>query len=176
MKSTKDELTQRYLQLFKLDAQNLLARIKTRRKEFVEVFAMRRTREHFPWIFSSRYEKATIKDLAHCSSETIAALDQFYGLVDEMKWYLYQTEDMPSTVEETVFRLTKRLEKLHATLALYLDAEMSLDDAVSDADIHEQIVEGVAADTQLAEDGGLFSGEGDAVAFPEDETDGSGHG
>lgn len=175
MKSTKDEITQRYLQLFKLDAQNLLHRIKGRRKEFVEVFAMRRTREHFPWIFSSRYEKATIKDLAHCSSETIAALDQFYGLVDQMKWYLYQTEDMPSTVEETVFRLTKRLEKLHATLALYLDAEMSLDEGLSDAAVHEQLTEGLAFDTQAAEDGGLFSGDGDAVAFPEDETDGDGH-
>lgn len=174
MKSNKDEITQRYLLLFKLDAQNLLQRVKSRRKEFVEVFAMRRTRDHFPWVFSSRYERATIKDLAHCSSETIAALDQFYSLVDEMKWYLFQTEDMPSTVEETIFRLTKRLDKLHSTLALYLDAELSLDEGMDT--IHSQLAEGSAFDLREAEGGGLFSSEGDTISFPEDETDKEDHG
>ncbi len=126
MKPDKDELTQRYLLLFKLDAQNLLERVRSRRREFVEVFSLRRTREHFPWVFHSRYPRATIKDLVHCSTETIVALDQFHALADEMKWYLYQTEDMPSTVETNVAAMVKRLEKLHATLALYLDAEMGL--------------------------------------------------
>jgi hypothetical protein len=176
MKSKKDEITQRYLLLFKLDAQNLLHRVRARRKEFVEVFAMRRTREHFPWVFSSRYERATIKDLAHCSSETITALDQFYTLVDEMKWYLFQTEDMPSTVEETIFRLTKRLDKLHATLALYLDAELSLDDDDGFDSVHPQLAEGSSFDLQEAEKGGLFSSEGATVSFPEDETEKDGHG
>ncbi len=177
MKSRKDEITQRYLLLFKLDAHNLLQRIKSRRKEFVDIFAMRRTREHFTWVFASRYDRATIKDLAHCSSETIAALDQYYGLVDEMKWYLFQTEDMPNTVEETIFRLTKRLDKLHSTLVLYLDAELSLDEPVGvtgDA-IDEAVAEGGAFDLKEAEDGGLFSEEGDAIAFPEDEGDGQNH-
>lgn len=174
MKSNKDEITQRYLLLFKLDAQNLLQRVRSRRKEFVEVFAMRRTRDHFPGVFSSRYERATIKDLAHCSTETIAALDQFYGLVDEMKWYLFQTEDMPSTVEETIFRLTKRLDKLHSTLALYLDAELSLDEGLES--VHSQLAEGIAFDLQEAEGGGLFSSEGASISFPEDETDEKNHG
>lgn len=171
MKSRKDEVTQRYLLLFKLDAFNLLQRIKNRRKEFVDIFAMRRTREHFAWVFASRYDRATIKDLAHCSSETIAALDQYYGLADEMKWYLFQTEDMPNTVEETIFRLTKRLDKLHATLVLYLDAELSLDQAGVD----EALEEGGAFDLKEAEEGGLFSADGDATAFPEDEGDGQNH-
>ncbi len=179
MKSRKDEVTQRYLLLFKLDAFNLLQRIKTRRKEFVDIFAMRRTREHFAWVFASRYDRATIKDLAHCSGETIAALDQYYGLADEMKWYLFQTEDMPNTVEESIFRLTKRLDKLHATLVLYLDAELSIDEAVAvtgiDDPIDEAIAEGGAFDLKEAEDGGLFSTEGDATAFPEDEDDGQNH-
>jgi hypothetical protein len=158
MKSNKDEITQRYLQLFKLDAQNLMRRIQQRRKEFVEVFAMRRTREHFPWVFSSRYEKATIKDLAHCSNETIIALDQFYSLIDEMKWYLFHTEDMPNTVEETIFRLTKKLQKLHDTLALYLDAELSLD-VTEESTTHESLSEGSTFDFQEAQNDGLFSPE-----------------
>lgn len=131
MKSRKDELTQRYLLLLKLDAQNLLDRIKDRRSEFVEVFSLRRTREHFPKIFHTRYDSTTIQDLVHCSSETIVALDQFHKLAEEMSWYLYQTEDMPGTVEENIFRMTKRLEKLHGTLNLYLNAELSIEESDS---------------------------------------------
>lgn len=128
MKSGKDEKTQRHLLLLKLDAKNVLERVMDRRQAAMEVFALRRTREHFPEIFRTRYDNATFDDLAHCSSETILALDQFYNLVSEMRWYLFHTEDMPSTAEDNVFRMTKRLEKLHATLDLFLDAEMSLDD------------------------------------------------
>ena len=128
MKSRKDELTQRYLLLLKLDAQNLIDRVKDRRTEFVEVFSLRRTREHFPKIFFTRYDSATIQELACCSSETIVALDQFHRLAEEMSWYLYQTEDMPATVEDPIYRLTRKLEKSHATLNLYLNAELSLDE------------------------------------------------
>lgn len=134
MKSAKDETTQRTLLLLKLDAQNLMDRIRDRRQEFVQVFALRRTRDHFAKIFHSLYDQVTLRDLAHCSSETIVALDQFHKLVGELSWYLYQTEDMPATVEDHVLRTSKRLEKLHATLNLYLNAELSLDEAPAYAD------------------------------------------
>lgn len=128
MKSLKDEITQRYLLLLKIDAQNLVDRVKDRRTEFVEVFSLRRTREHFPKIFFTRYDQATLQDLVHCSSETIVALDQFYKLAEEMSWYLYQTEDMPATVEDTIYRMSRRLEKSHATLSLYLGAELGIEE------------------------------------------------
>jgi hypothetical protein len=131
MKSGKNEQTQRHLLLLKLDAKNVLERISERRQAAMEVFALRRTREHFPVIFHTRYDSATFSELAHCSAETILALDQFYNLVNDMRWYLFHTEDMPSTAEDTVYRMTKRLEKLHATLDLFLDAELSLDDGES---------------------------------------------
>lgn len=159
MKSLKDELTQRYLLLLKLDAKNLLNRVKERRKEFVEVFAMRRTREHFTWLFSNRYEKTTIRDLAHCSTETIQALDQFYTLIDEMKWYLYHTEDMPNTVEDNVYRLSKKLEKLHSTLSLYLDAELSIDSDSNQGVIEEQLHSTDSFDLEQSAIDGVFSPE-----------------
>lgn len=141
MKSRKDELTQRYLLLLKLDAQNLIDRVKDRRIEFVEVFSLRRTREHFPKIFHTLYEKATIQDLVHCSSETIVALDQFHRVAEEMSWYLYQTEDMPATVEDNIYRMYRRLEKLHGTLNLYLNAELSLDESEAPASAAESVVD-----------------------------------
>jgi hypothetical protein len=161
MKSLKDELTQRYLLLLKLDAKNLLNRVKERRKEFVEVFAMRRTREHFTWLFSNRYEKTTIRDLAHCSTETIQALDQFYTLIDEMKWYLYHTEDMPNTVEDNIFRMSKRLEKLHATLELYLDAELSIDSGNEQNEIASQLNDSTGYELSQAGINDIFSPQED---------------
>ena len=127
MKSKSDEITQRVLILLKIDANNLFQRIKDRRSEYLEIFALRRTREHFPKIFTNRYEGTTIMDLSHCSTDLITTLDQFYTLAEEMSWYLFSTEDMPNTVEDFVHRRILRMEKLLSTLNLYLDAELGIE-------------------------------------------------
>lgn len=133
MKSKNNEVTQRLLMLLKLDANNLFNRVKNRKTEYLEIFALRRTREHFPMIFNNRYQEITIENLAHCSTDLITTLDQFYTTVEEMSWYFYQTEDMPNTVEDYVNRRISRLSKLLATLNLYLDAELGIQsDALSD--------------------------------------------
>lgn len=126
MKSKNDELTQRVLMLLKLDANNVMKRIKGRKNEYLEIFALRRTREHFPTIFRNRYEGTTIMDLSHCSVDLINSLDQFYLLVEEMSWYLFQTEDMPNTVEDFISRKIIRMEKVLQTLNLFLDAELGI--------------------------------------------------
>ncbi|MBA2403701.1 MAG: hypothetical protein H0V66_02935 [Bdellovibrionales bacterium] len=126
MKSRNDELTQRVLMLLKIDANNVFKRIKSRKSEYLEIFALRRTREHFPKIFDNRYEDTTLENLIHCSTELITTLDQFYTPVEEMKWYLFKTEDMPNTVEDFIDRKISKMEKLLATLNLYLDAELGI--------------------------------------------------
>ncbi|WPU65765.1 hypothetical protein [Peredibacter starrii] len=127
MKSKNTEATQRVLVLLKIDANNLFKRIKERKSEYLEIFALRRTREHFPMIFKNRYEGTSIMDLSHCSTDLITTLDQFYTLVEEMNWYLYQTEDMPNTVEDFIDRKIRRMEKLLSTLNLFLDAELGIE-------------------------------------------------
>lgn len=127
MKSKNNEATQRVLVLLKIDANNTFKRIKDRKSEYLEIFALRRTREHFPRIFNNRYEGTTIMDLAHCSTELITTLDQFYTLVEEMSWYLFQTEDMPNTVEDYINRKISKMQKLLATLNLFLDAELGIE-------------------------------------------------
>lgn len=127
MKSKNDELTQRVLLLLKVDANNVFKRIKSRKSEYLEIFALRRTREHFPMIFDNRYEDTPLENLIHCSTELITTLDQFYTPVEEMKWYLFKTEDMPNTVEDFIDRKISKMEKLLATLNLYLDAELGID-------------------------------------------------
>jgi hypothetical protein len=127
MKSKNDEATQRVLMLLKIDANNVFNRIKTRKSEYLEIFALRRTREHFPRIFTNRYEGTTLMDLSHCSTELITTLDQFYTVVEEMSWYLFQTEDMPNTVETYIDRRIKKLEKMLDSLNLFLDAELGIE-------------------------------------------------
>jgi hypothetical protein len=112
--------------LLKLDANSVFKRIKERKSEYLEIFALRRTREHFPMIFNNRYESTSLENLVHCSTELITTLDQFYIPVEEMKWYLFKTEDMPNTVEDFIDRKIRKMEKLLATLNLYLDAELGI--------------------------------------------------
>jgi hypothetical protein len=131
MKSKHDEYTQRILLLLKNDANNLFQRIHERKSEYLEIFALRRTREHFPMIFKNRYEGTSIEDLSYCSSELITILDQFYKQVEEVNWYLYHTEDMPNTVEDYIDRKIRKMESMIETLNLYLDAELGSESSFS---------------------------------------------
>ena len=124
MKTRETEIAQRYLLLFKLDAERVFERIITRRDEYLEVFANRRVRNHFDEIFKNRMGEAKIEHLAHCSSDTIGALDQFYEQIDVLWWYLKVTQDMPGSVAEEVDRKIVRLRKLYETLMLFLNAEL----------------------------------------------------
>ncbi len=126
MKSKLDEISQRYLLLFKLDAIRLFERLRDRRAEYIEVFAMKRTREHFHRVFYSRYREVKIEELSHASADIIIALDQFYSLVDDLQWYLEHTEDMPITVEETLGRELKKLGSYLEKVNLYIDAELGV--------------------------------------------------
>lgn len=134
MKSHNDEQTQRILLLLKIDANNLFKRINTRKKEYLEIFALRRTREHFPMIFNNRYQGTTIMDLSHCSVELINTLDQYYTLVEEMSWYLFKTQDMPNTVDGYIDQKIRKMDRLLATLNLFLDAELGIDSDVAPKD------------------------------------------
>ena len=126
MKAKISEESQRLLMLLKLDAQRLFERIKYRSPEYMYEFSLKRSRDHFPGVFKNRYEAATIRDLMLCSQEVIAGLDQFYTKVDEMRWYLNHTQDMPNRMEDTVHSFVRDLEKLFDTLNLYIDVEMGL--------------------------------------------------
>ena len=140
MKSKNTEFTQRILLILKIDANNLFNRIKFRKSEYLEIFALRRTREHFPMIFNNRYAESSLEHLSYCSTELITTLDQFYTHVEEMSWYLFQTEDMPNTVEDFIDRKIRKMEKLLSTLNLYLDAELGIESEKNESsELHQFI-------------------------------------
>lgn len=126
MKVKISEESQRLLMLLKLDAQRLFERIKYRSPEYMYEFSLKRSRDHFPAVFNNRYATTTIRDLMLCGQEVIAGLDQFYSKVDEMRWYLNHTQDMPNRMEDNVHAYARELEKLFETLNLFIDVEMGL--------------------------------------------------
>jgi hypothetical protein len=126
MKVKISENTQRMLMLLKFDAKRLFERIKYRAPEYMYTFSLKRSRDHFPEVFTNRYDGISIKDLMLCGQEVIAGLDQFYSKMDEMRWYLNHTQDMPNRVEDKIHSHIRELEKFYETLSLFIDVEMGL--------------------------------------------------
>jgi hypothetical protein len=126
MKVKISEESQRMLMLLKLDAKRLFDRIKFRAPEYMYEFSLKRTRDHFPAVFMNRYDTTSLKELMLCGQEVIAGLDLYYSKVDEIRWYLNHTQDMPNKVEDKLHSHVRELEKHFETLNLYIDAEMGL--------------------------------------------------
>jgi len=122
---SKNEETLKVLLLLKLDAKHSFERIKYRKPEYLFTLSSKRTREHFKEIFYNRYSECTIDQLIGCSQEVIIELDHYYSLVDNMKWYLNHTEEMPLSIEEQVEKFISKLERSYSTLELYLNAELA---------------------------------------------------
>jgi len=126
MKSKLDIMGERFLLSLKLDATNLFNRIKFRKPEYMQTFAIKRTRAHFKDIFCNRYADVPLIEFKTIDTDIIASLDQFYNMVDDLRWYLDHTEEMPNTVEDHVERSVIRLEKIYSNLMLYIDASLGL--------------------------------------------------
>lgn len=126
MSISEFETKKSVLTILKLDSKRLYERVVERRKEYMATFAVKRTREHFKDVFFSRYDTITFTDLKILSPELIGCLDNFYGFVEELKWYLMSTEDMPATVEDKTGRDIKELKNSYDTLVLYLEAELDV--------------------------------------------------
>lgn len=126
MKSKLDTDSLRILIILKLDARGLYERIKEREREYVSIFAQKRTREHFPAVFKTRYDGTALADLKLCSEDVIISLDQFHRVVDEMRWYLMITEDMPATVTDKLESMIHDLIESYDALMLIIDAELAI--------------------------------------------------
>lgn len=126
MKSKLESESLRILTILKLDAQTLYGRIKEREREYIAVFAQKRTRDHFPSIFKNRYENTELCDLKKCSEDVIVALDSFHRIADNMRWYMQVTEDMPATVADKLERKMYDLDEAFEALMLLVDAELGV--------------------------------------------------
>jgi hypothetical protein len=127
VKNSEELQSEKYLLMFKLDAKNLFSRVLYRKPEYITIFALKRTRDHFIDIFKNRYRDVTLSEISHCALETIQALNDFYDEVDSIRWYLITTEDMPNSVSDELDRRFIRLEELHNSLILQIDKELGIE-------------------------------------------------
>ena len=113
------------LLLIKLDAESVFRRIKFRQNEYIRTMSLKRTREHLKDVFKSRYDGITIHDMKNFSEEIIMEIDRYYDEVENLKWYLTHTEDMPTTVTDITTQKIIILEKLFNSMKMYIEAEFS---------------------------------------------------
>lgn len=114
---------QSLLVLLRLDATNLMTKIKERNIEFISEFSLKRTREHFKDIFFTRYFDLSAKDLIIFSEDLIVSMHEFYTEAENLKWYLNHTQDMTVQVTENVDHKIKNLEKYYNKLLLFFEGE-----------------------------------------------------
>lgn len=126
------------LVILRLDAGRVFERIKYRKPEYMFHFSSKRTRSHFPHIFKNRYDELSIQNLLNCGEEVLVGLDQFYHLVDELRWYLMVTEDMPGKVEEIVNQSIAQIEEAYELLQLYISVELGLKEEQKEQRIVDQ--------------------------------------
>lgn len=118
--------TRRILTILKLDAERLYTRLKEREVEYLHIFSQKRSRDHFKEVFKSRYDLISPSDLKFCSEDVIMALEAYYRKIDDMRWYLYHTEDMPVSVDDNVRMFLRELKALYNTLSLFINAELQI--------------------------------------------------
>ena len=123
----ESEVKKSFLRLIKLDANNLYSRIKSRRDDYLRVFSMKRTRQHYNEVFKNKYMDTPLSDLKLIKDETVLILDEFYSRANNLKWYLEYTEDMPTQIEDHLSFEIATMGRLIDSVNLSLDLDMGLD-------------------------------------------------
>lgn len=102
--------------LLSVDAANLMKRLLARQTEMVALFSRQRSRAPMLEAVRTWFATVTFGELAALEPFEQKAVSHFYELVDEVRWYLEYTEDMPGTVLQKLTKLVVRLDKAHRAL------------------------------------------------------------
>lgn len=102
--------------LLALDAANVVQRLVARQHEMVALFSRKRDRTPMMEAVRSVYASITFGELALLTPAEQKAVALFYELLDELRWYLQYTEDMPTQVLTKVALFVGRLETSHRDL------------------------------------------------------------
>lgn len=102
--------------LLAVDAANVIARLVVRQHEMVALFSRRRDRTAMMEAVRSWFLSITFGELAQLEPAEQKSVSLFYELLDELRWYLQYTEDMPTQVLQKVALYVGRLETSHRQL------------------------------------------------------------
>ncbi len=102
--------------LLAVDAGNVIQRLVSRQQEMVALFSRRRDRTPMMDAVRSWFLSITFGELSVLPPAEQKAVSLFYELLDELRWYLQYTEDMPTQVLTKVALYVGRLELSHRQL------------------------------------------------------------
>lgn len=111
-----DIRSHRILYAILCDTKSLSKRVIARKDDYISIFAMKRTREHFERIFRSKFDQTTVELLSHCPENIIELFYRFHDHCEQLKWYLIYTEDMPNAIDEGITRDIHLIETVYAEL------------------------------------------------------------
>lgn len=119
-KTRADERADQVRHLIALDATNVLRRLAARHDEMVTLFSRLRSRAPLLETIASTFQTAEFEALAGLTRKEQTAVNAFYESLDELRWYLQYTEDMPLMVRKTATQHLLRLQRVYALLVAAL--------------------------------------------------------
>ena len=108
--------TARVRHLLSMDADSVMKRLASKQDEAVGLFSRLRTREGMVELCRSGFSTITFSELVRLDPAEQQAVEAFHHVLNELRWYVRYTEDMPSTVKSTVTLSVARLDGLHRML------------------------------------------------------------
>lgn len=109
-----DERTERLRRLMGLEVRRILRRLQEREAQLVELWSKHRAREPFVDTLFARWATAGVTELTLLSPEAIGPLSAFHDAVDDLRFYLRHTDDMPTTLGDRLRAEIEALEPLAA--------------------------------------------------------------
>lgn len=122
----EDQIKNTILTIIKSDAHFLLKKIEGRKEDYLYVFSLQRSRDHYPAVFTNKFDSSTISELQTIDPSTISLIMDFYQSVEELKWYLMYTQDMPDKVDDKLTFSIAQLKRKLETVSMYIDVELGL--------------------------------------------------
>ena len=107
---------ERVRHLIALDAQNVIRRLRARSEEMVSLFSRLRDRGPMLQTAHTWFGTITFTELSLLEPVEQKAVNAFYEALDELRWYLQYTEDMPGTVQTRITQLVRALDEQHHAL------------------------------------------------------------
>lgn len=108
--------TARVRHLLSMDADSVMKRLTSKQDEAVGLFSRLRTRDGMVELCRSGFTTITFSELVRLDPTEQQAVDAFHHVLNELRWYVRYTEDMPSTVKSTVTLYVAKLDGLHRLL------------------------------------------------------------
>jgi hypothetical protein len=117
--------------LLALDATAVMRRLADRRDEMVRIFAHQRDRRALVEPLRSTFDTVRFSDLAILSVPEQRVVHDFHEALDDLRWYLQYTVDMPGTLEQRLHHYLRTLagtfEKLAQKLGTVPSEQLDVD-------------------------------------------------